>query len=451
MEDERSNYEAAFSELYDAYFERIYDFSIRLAQDRDIAALAVQSTFLRALRAIRAGQDAGHLPLYVGAHHDTAERMRARRGEAEQFDEPYGAIDASLLSIAVDDVPEFGRMVWSAALELKVNDYELLDLSVRQRLTAEDMAVVLQARSEAVERKLATAMDQLAQAMRARLLFTRGRRDCLDLDFQLGETEWSDSLQRRILRHSDTCQVCRASLSANPAASDLLAALLPVPAPAGWKDTILERLQEAVQNEPASDLPPAAKAQAAVGAAEVLTSESTPSAAASEPVPRPEKAASLPEYGDRGGGGSSLSDGVGALFGGGGPRGPLLGALLGGLIAVVIVIASLCATGTFDGGDDDEPGPTATVSVTPTAEASGTPTVTPTPTMTATLEPLPQPTEPLEPTATDALPEPTDIVPDATPTSPAPTEPAATEPAPTVPPPTDPPAPTAPPDPPAAP
>ena len=128
--------EAIFGQLYEDYFGRIYDFSIRLAQDRDMAALAVQSTFLRALRALRAGQDDDHLQLYAGAHHDTAERMRARRGEAEQSNEPYGAIDATRLSMAVDDVPEFGRMVWSAAIELKVNDYELLDLSARQRLAA---------------------------------------------------------------------------------------------------------------------------------------------------------------------------------------------------------------------------------------------------------------------------------------------------------------------------
>lgn len=421
--EERSNYEAAFSELYDAYFDRIYDFSIRLAQDRDMAALAVQSTFLRALRASRAGQDDDHLQLYAGAHHDVAERMRARRGEAEQSDEPYGAIEATRLSMAVDDVPEFGRMVWSAAIELKVNDYELLDLSVRQRLTAEDIATVLQARPDSVERKLSTAQDQLEQAMRARLLFTKGRRECLDLDFQLGETEWSDSMQRRILRHSETCQVCRTALETYPASGDLLAALLPVPAPAGWKDTIQERLREAVRSEPAPEPQPAPGAQAAA-------------AAASRPAAPDPQASPLPEYGGRGGGGESVGDRLGAFFESGGPRGPMLMALLGGLLAGVLVIGSLCVAGTFDGGDDDEPSPTATVSVTPTAEASGTPTVTITPTLTPTLEPEPQPTEPPEATATESLPTPTEVVLEATPTLPAPTEPVPTAPAPTKPAPT---------------
>ena len=59
MESDQTTAEAAFEELYQARFGSIYDFSIRLAQDRNIAALVVQSVFLRALRAFGAGQGDG--------------------------------------------------------------------------------------------------------------------------------------------------------------------------------------------------------------------------------------------------------------------------------------------------------------------------------------------------------------------------------------------------------
>ena len=94
MGGERPTAEAAFEELYQAHFGSIYDFSIRLSQDRNIAALVVQSVFLRAYRAYHAGQGDGlELQLYTSAHLDTAERLRGRRGESEQIEEPYAVVD----------------------------------------------------------------------------------------------------------------------------------------------------------------------------------------------------------------------------------------------------------------------------------------------------------------------------------------------------------------------
>ena len=427
--------EAVFGQLYEDYFGRIYDFSIRLAQDRDTAALVVQSTFLRVFRGLRAGQQTEiERQLYSGAHHDTAERLRARRGAAEQIEEPYAAIDTSRLSSPVDDALELGRMVWSAAIELKLNDYELLDLNIRQQLSANDIGVVLGARPESVERRQADAHKALEQALTGRLLFTRGRRECLELDLQLGETEWSSSQSRRILRHADSCNVCQTALTGYPAAGDLLAALMPVPAPATWQETILERLEEAVKGEPAAPAPSAA-APASAQAPEPSSTPTSAPASGQTPARRPSRP--LPEFGGGRRGGGSIADRLESIFGGGGPRGPLLAALLGGLVAIGVVIGSLCAAGTFDGDGDDDPEPTVTVTITPTAEASGTPTATVTPTQSPTLEPQPQPTEPPLPTATEPpLPTATDVPTlEPPPTEPPPTEPAPTE---TVPAPTEP-------------
>ncbi len=439
--------DAAFSQLYEDNVGRIYDFSIRLAQDRDIAALVVQSSFLRAYRGLRGAQQDGlELQLYSGAHHDTAERLSSRRGDAEQIEEPYAAIDPSRLTGPLDDAQELGRMVWSAAVELKLNDYEVLDLNVRQQLNANDIGTVLGARPESIERRLADALKALQQGLTARLLFTRGRRECLDLDFQLGEAEWSSSQSRRVLRHADSCTVCQGALTGYPSARDLLAALMPVPAPATWKETILQRLQEAVKNEPVPSPAPAATPSAAPTPAPAVARTPEPSPVpASTPDPEPAPVQTLPQRAPRPlpegggagrGGGRSIADLLESIFGGGGPRGPLLAALLGGLLAVGIVIGSLCAAGTFDDdGGDDEPEPTATVTVTPTAGASGTPTATSTVTPTPTLEPGPEPTEPPLPTATEpplptatpvATLEPSPTVPVPSETAPAPTEPAAT-------------------------
>ena len=429
MESDQTTAEAAFEELYQARFGSIYDFSIRLAQDRNIAALVVQSVFLRALRAFGAGQGDGlELQLYTAAHLDTAERLRGRRGESEQVDEPYAVIDVARLSTPGEDVAEMGRLVWSAAIELKVNDYELLDLGIRHKLDPKEIATVLRGRPESVERKLMDAQTQFEQAFTARLLFTRGRRECIDLDFELGDAEWNSSLPRRILRHANACDVCRAAIANHPSSVELLGALMPVPAPAGWQQTILERLKEAVRDEPAATAAAAGTAASESEAAMPAPAADQPEAtAASQRQLRP-----LPETGGSGKGGS-FADWLDSIFGGGGPRGPLLAALLGGLLVIAIVIGSLCAAGTFDGDGDDEPEPTGTLTVTPTAEASGTPTVTTTPTTTPTLELLLQPTVPPVPTeaplpTAPPLPTATTVPsPVPSPTVPAPTVPAPTE------------------------
>jgi DNA-directed RNA polymerase specialized sigma24 family protein len=426
MEGDQAAAEAGFEELYQAHFGSIYDFSIRLAQDRNAAALVVQSVFLRALRAFRSGQGDGlELQLYTAAHLDTAERLRGSRGDTEQVEEPYAAVDVSRLATPTQDVVEMGRLVWSAAGALKLNDYELLDLSVRHKLDNNDIANVLRGRPETVERKLKDAQAQLEQAFTARLLFAQGRRECLDLDFDLGDAEWSKSLPRRILRHGQSCEMCKATIASQPTAIELLGALMPVPAPAGWQQTMLDRLKEAVRDEPVAPAAAAAGALATGAAMAKRTSaadqpEAKAASEQSELNPLPEGGGAI--------GGFALGAWLSSTFGDGGPRGPLLALLLGGLLMFVIVFGAVCVAGTFGGDGDEEetPASTRTATMTPTAGASGTPTVTRTPTETATLELVPQPTVP--------------SVPEVPTQAPPPTSPPA-------PPPTAPPAPTAPPPP----
>ena len=295
---------ASSAALYGQHFDNIYDFSLRLSQDRDMAALVVQSSFLSVFRDQAAGRvEAPELQLYSNAHHDVAARLRSRRGEWEQVEEPYAAMDASMLSTPVGDTAELGRMVWSAAVELKLNDYELLDLNVRQRLDASQIGFVLGQRQESVERKLADAQSAFERAIGSRLLYTRGRRECLDLDVLIGDAEWSDSLARRIWRHSESCPICRGTATTLPDAVELLAALMPVPAPAGWQETMFERLVDAAKSEPRPALSAAAvETRKAIGLDPNPEPASTPS-----PAPRP---TSLPEDGGRGrgGGGSERSE-----------------------------------------------------------------------------------------------------------------------------------------------
>ena len=399
-----------FAELYERQFASVYDYAIRLSHDRDIAALVVQSSFLRVRQnqsdPIAGIQEAPKLELFFAAHYEVAERLRQQRDAAQENDVAFAALDPGKIenTAAADQLPALAGLVWQAATSLRLNDYELLELSVRQGMDAGEIAAVLRTRPEAIENKLSDAHDGLESAFSSLIVIERGRRACVDLDFLIGEDAWSPSLQRRVGQHLQTCQTCAETRAGLPLAREMLSSLLPVAAPAGWQQTILDRLQNAPRT---------------------AASASVADAAGSQPPQR--RAEPLPER--FGGGGGELGDWVRGVFGGGGARGPLLGAALGALLTLIVLLTGLCVGGAFDGGGDG--GDTATTpSPTATATASGsvTPTVTTTPTVTITPTPLPA-----EPIATDV---PADTpVPSATATIEIPTAvpsstPAATEPAP---------------------
>lgn len=405
--------EAAFAELYHRHFPALYDYALRLSRDKEVAALVVQASFLNVYGALASAEPQSplKLQLFAAAHGDLPQRLRARRGEAKPTDEPFAATDPSRTDPALEAAPgDFAPTVWQAASSMRLEDYELLDLSVRQGFDAQEIATVLRTRPESVETRLGRASETFDAALSAAILMDLGRRACVDLDFEVGTEEWSEALGRRIARHQEKCQTCQATQQDYPRGTKLLAALTPVPAPKGWQQTMLGRLQDAAR---AGRIPAVAGEKA------------SPAAVALGPL-QP---------------GEGLADRARRFFGG--PRGPMAIALGGGMLLIILVLAGLCGAGAFDGGGADAT-PTPTATVTGTSTVTSTPTTSPTATQTPTgtvevvpatdapppsLTPLPTSTAlaTQEPTETSA--PPTEPPPSATPVAtatakppPAPTE-----------------------------
>jgi DNA-directed RNA polymerase specialized sigma24 family protein len=377
--------ETAFAQLYHQYFARVYDFVLRLSRDKEIAALSVQVAFLRALAAAQAGEPAPFkLQLFAAARIDAGERLRARRGPAPEEDESFAVLDPSRLAPPAVDLADVGIVVWQICRDTKPEEYELLDLGYRQQFDPGELASVLRTRVETVEGRLARLRGGFESTFSSLLLLRRGRRACLDLDMLIGDGGWSPSVRRSIQRHLQSCQTCQATRRRFPSALELFAALTLLPAPAGWEDTILERLREAARagNVPAGPAP-AAPLPAALPPSER----------------RPIELAGHPSFGLPGQG---ISDTLGGLFSGGSSRGPLLLALGGGLLFIVILMTALCTTGAFNGnsGLNDTPTPTRTSTRPPTRTATITPTSTETPVAEIPTE-VPTDTPPPEDTPTD--------------------------------------------------
>ena len=397
--------EAGFVELYRRYFPRLFDFAFRLSRDREVAAAAAQASFFRIHDALRNGELHGpfNVQLFAIIRHDLAERMRQRTSPGIAADDAFAAADPSLLESPAPDLAELARFAWRAAQELKMEEYLHLDLSVRQRLSAEEIATVVGSSPEGAERRVGRAGESFEETFASLLLTNRGRQACVDLDMLIGDDEWSPATQRRILGHLRSCDTCQQTTGRHPRGTEVLAALTPAAAPAGWQETILVRLLEAARTGP-------------VAAAPVTPTQPAPPAAA--PPARP-PTGYAPGWGGRGGG---FGDWLSRVFGQGGARGPLLAAFGGSLLVIVVVLGALCGAGAFDGdgnGTDATETPTGTPGTeTPTTTATPSETPTETPTLEATETPQPADT-PLPPTAT---PVPPTAAPPPTPTPAPPTD-----------------------------
>ena len=419
----------ALRELYDRYFPHVYDYAIRISRDRDVAALVVQAGFLRVFQGLLAGEvpPSFRIALFASARHDLAERMRRRRGAVTEGDEAFAVADPAVASPDMAaDLPELARIAWHAARELRIDDYELIDLGVRRGLSVEETALVLRARPQAIQSRLAQVQANFEASFSALVLFTSGRHACLDLDFMVAESTWSAGLQKRLVQHLSTCQTCQTTRRRFLSSAEVLGLLAFVPAPGSWQQIMLNRLLEALfpgglpfmSPAPVPHEPTAVPAPMPAAAARPVPAPApapAPVAAPAPIAPAPRPASTYP-YAEMP---APLGSGAGAgvldrFFGDGPPRGALLAVLGGGLLIIALVVGSLCAVGAFDSG-----GAKATVTPTLTSTATKTRTPSPTPTLTATSTARPPTATPTEepPTETPTE-EPTETPEEASPTPP---------------------------------
>ncbi len=157
--------EAGFIELYRRYFPALYDFAFRITRDRDLAAAAAQASFFRAHHALRSGELTGpfKLQLFTVIRNDLAERMRQRTSPGTESKETFASVDASRLENPppASDLAELGRLAWQVVHELKMEEYLLLDLSIRQQLNDAEVAAVVGSSPEGAERRVRRARENI--------------------------------------------------------------------------------------------------------------------------------------------------------------------------------------------------------------------------------------------------------------------------------------------------
>jgi DNA-directed RNA polymerase specialized sigma24 family protein len=371
----------SFGQLYDRYFNRVYDFCWRVTRDTDDAAEATQETFARAMRGLAAAAKPPgfQASLFAIAHEEAVARAeRAGRRPplpAPTHEEAFGSFDVPDPS-RIDDPqlaadPELPGQVWEAASVLGARDYALLDLHLRQGLGGAELAQVLNvskgAATSTVNRMKAAAGDVIGGYVLAK----RGSRDCEGLRGVLAGFEfppYTEELRRALDQHVRGCDVCgRVRRGLAPLA--IFAAFAAVTAPFALKGDIWRGVAAAWPYG----------GEGALAAASPGAAIPAPAAAgAAAPMPRDaefdedDRAFAAAAAGG-GGGAGALARAFPTGGGEGGNRIVLFAVAVLGLVVFAFAIAGgiILAGG---GGDDDGGGGGADATRT---AASGSPTSTP--------------------------------------------------------------------------
>ena len=243
----------AFAELYDRYFERVYDFLTRMMRSRSEAEDVTQDTFIRAMNSLGKLDNASSFKswLFTIARNTALNRLE-RSGRSRPMPvvgEDSGEtldlyiVDSDRLGNPQDAVQaeEMASLVWEAASGLNPKQYSLLDLHVRQGLDSGDIAEVLNVSRNNAYVMLNRMKAALAETVTAYIMMNEGRLSCPDLDSSLDNASikrFTPSARKVVTRHLTTCAYCQDRQSELVSPVAILGALVPAPAGLGVKDSI---------------------------------------------------------------------------------------------------------------------------------------------------------------------------------------------------------------------
>jgi RNA polymerase sigma factor (sigma-70 family) len=243
----------AFAELYDRYFEPIYDFLTRMMRNRAEAEDTTQDTFIRAMNSLGNLENPGSFKswLFTIARNTALNRIertgRTRpmpeMGDGEGQSMEMFIVDSDRLGNPQDAVQAeaVASLVWEAASGLNPKQYSLLDLHVRQGLDSGDIAGILNVSRNNAYVMLTRMKAALAETVTAYIMMNEGRNSCADLDAALNRAaikRFSPAARKVVTRHIDSCAYCQDRQSELVSPVAILGALVPVPAAPGVMESI---------------------------------------------------------------------------------------------------------------------------------------------------------------------------------------------------------------------
>ncbi len=254
VERAQSGDQAAFAELYNRYFNRIFDFLARMMRNQSEAEDVAQDTFVRAYNSIGGLQSGAKFKSWIFTiarntalnrieHSKRTRPLQYEAGEDGEID--LDVVDRDKFSSPDEAVKaaETASLVWAAAAGLNPKQYSLLDLHLRQGLDSAEIADVLGVTKNNGYVMLNRLKAAVEESIGAYVMMHAGRSKCPDLDNELSSTidgGITPGTRRLIARHVQNCPTCQNTRSELVSPSAILGAFVPIPAAPGIQKGILE-------------------------------------------------------------------------------------------------------------------------------------------------------------------------------------------------------------------
>ncbi len=252
----QNGHQEAFAELYDRYFDRIFDFLSRMMRNRAEAEDVAQDTFIRAIRSIDRLESGNKFKSWLFT---IARNTALNRIEREKRTRPliFADDDGEDVELDLIDADRFGTpdeaaqveataaLVWEAAAGLSPKQYSLLDMHLRQGLDSAEIADVLGVTANngyVMLNRLRTAVEE---SIGAYIMMREGRRHCPELDAALtdaGIASISPGARRLVRRHVGSCEACQKTQSEMVSPTAILGAFVPIQAAPDIKAAILSNV-----------------------------------------------------------------------------------------------------------------------------------------------------------------------------------------------------------------
>lgn len=266
----------SFGQLYDRYFNRIYDYTWRVLRDAPEAAEVTRQVFERAARELAAAKRSTSVKawLFSLAHAAAVNRAASMpQTPAVAHEEAFGTFDvpdpASVTdrSLARDD-PEYPALVWEAAASLSARDYALLDLHERQMLDAAELASAIgvgRREAQALTERMKSAADE---TLGGYILARRGECEALERELAaLPVPPNAPEARGAIAAHVRSCERCGDLRARIVPPLTVFAALAPVQSPFALKGDLWRDLVASWRGDDAPSAQPAVAAVGLAGAA----------------------------------------------------------------------------------------------------------------------------------------------------------------------------------------
>lgn len=208
---------------YDRYAGPLYGYCRWMLRDPEQAASALRETFATAARPAGGLKDADQLRacLYGIARDQCSRRLRtAAPGFDEIADGADGAYGDGQTAEAGQSaeagqpaaLAEVRRLIRETLAELRPDEREVIELSIRHNLSEDELAYVLNVSWSRAYALATQARQHLEKALDALLIAHTGRQSCRELAALLAD--WDGRLTVRIgrltARHLDLCETCTA-------------------------------------------------------------------------------------------------------------------------------------------------------------------------------------------------------------------------------------------------